>query len=252
SGNTVKSHSLLSITDVDRFIAECQPDDRVIIVGGDGTMNHLVNRIYGKQIEQPIYIYRAGTGNDFVRSLRTKSRLVPIKEYIQRLPTVRYGNDSRLFLNGAGFGLDGYVAQLVNTSKFTKSKFNFFRHTLEGFIKFRPIELEITVDGRHFKEKRVWFASVMNGAYFGGGMKVAPRAKRSDDSLQLVVIRNMPKWLLFLIFPTIYLGWHTIFRSFVSIHQGKRITLKSSEGTHMQIDGDVEYPVYEMTADAVE
>lgn len=252
TGRTVKSHSLLSITDVDLFIADCKPDDRVIIVGGDGTMNHLANRIYGMKIKQEIYMYRAGTGNDFVRSLRVKDKLVPIRKYIERLPIAHYGNETRLFLNGVGVGLDGYVGQLVNTSKLKKNKFNYFRHTLEGFIKFRPIELEVTVDELHFKEKKVWLGSVMNGAYFGGGMKIAPKANRSDDSLQLVIIKNIPKWLLFLIFPTIYLGWHTIFRSFVNVYRGKTITLTSSEGTHMQIDGDVEYPVYEMTAHSVE
>ncbi|MBE0700079.1 MAG: hypothetical protein IH571_00165, partial [Acholeplasmataceae bacterium] len=105
-GNAVVSYSLLIIDDVDAFILGCKEDDRIIIVGGDGTMNRLANRIYDKVIKQDVFMYQAGTGNDFIRSLKTKHKLVPIKAYIQNLPTVQFNGKSQYFLNGAGIGLD--------------------------------------------------------------------------------------------------------------------------------------------------
>jgi len=251
-GRTVVSYNILAIDDVDKFASNCAFDDRIIIVGGDGTINRLANRLYDLDFKQDIFMYQAGTGNDFIRSLKTKLKVVPIKEYIKKLPVVQYQEISRHFLNGAGAGLDGYVGHLVNTSKFKKNKINYFRHAFEGFAKFKPISATITIDGKTWKEERVWLASVMNGPYFGGGMKVAPHADRKMNDIHLIILKDIPKWLLILIFPTIYLGWHLIFKSFVKVYVGKEVELLFDKPTYLQIDGDVEYPISQFSAKAFE
>lgn len=250
-GHAVVTYSLLEIDDVEAFASECNLDDRIIIVGGDGTINHLANRIYDLNIKQELYMYQAGTGNDFIRSLKTKDKVVPIKNYIQRLPSVEVNDKKRYFLNGSGAGLDGFVGHLVNTSKYKKNKLNYFRHAFEGFAKFKPISGEIMIDGQKEVYKKLWFVSVMHGAYFGGGMKIAPKADRYEEDLHLVVVKNIPKWLLILIFPTIYLGWHVMFKRFVKIYSGKEIHVKLDQATYLQIDGDVEYPVTAFKAKAI-
>ena len=178
--------------------------------------------------------------------------LVPIKEHIQKLPHVTYQEKTRYFLNGAGAGLDGYVGHLVNTSRFKKNKINYFRHAFEAFAKFKPISGTITVDGKSWHESKLWFTSMMNGAYFGGGMKIAPHAKREHDNLHLVVVKDIPKWLLILIFPTIYLGWHIHFKKYVSVYVGNEMSIQFDNPTYMQIDGDVEYPIDHFSAKAYE
>ena len=250
TGNAVVSYSILAIDDVEAFASGCNPEDRIIIVGGDGTINHLANRIYDLNITQDLFMYQAGTGNDFVRSLKTNDKIVPIKKYIRRLPKVHYQDKSRYFLNGTGAGLDGFIGHLVNTSRFKKNKINYFRHAFEGFAKFKPIGAEITVNGMTWREEKLWFASIMNGAYYGGGMKIAPKAHRNVKELYLVVVKKVPKWLLMVIFPTIYLGWHVIFKKWVQIYKSTEITVKFDKPTYLQIDGDVEYPVDIITAKA--
>ena len=242
-GRPVVSYSILAIDDVDLFLAGCNEDDRIIIVGGDGTINHLANRIYQTSYTQELCVYQAGTGNDFVRSLKTKAKVVPIKDYIRPLPTVHYQEKKRYFLNGVGGGLDGMIGYLVNHSKYKKNKMNYFRHAFEGFAKFKPVSCTITIDGQTIKENKVWFASMMNSAYFGGGMKIAPQAHRNEKDLHLVIVKDIPKWLLILIFPTIYLGWHTMFRKYVNIIPGQEIDVVFDKPTYLQIDGDVEYPI---------
>lgn len=250
-GNPVVVYSLLTIDDPQAFISNCEVDDRIIIVGGDGTINRLANRIYGLDIKQSIFIYQAGTGNDFVRSLKVKQKLVPIKTYIENLPYVEYEGQKQYFLNGAGAGLDGYTGYLVNNSRFKKNKLNYFRHAFEAFAKFKPIGAHITIDGKTWYEKKVWFASVMHASYFGGGMKIAPQAKRDQAELDLVVVKKIPKWLLILIFPTIYLGLHTMFKRYVKIIKGTDITISFDTPTYLQIDGDVEYPIDKISAHAM-
>jgi diacylglycerol kinase (ATP) len=249
-GHAVVSYSLLEIDDVKAFASECHEDDRIIIVGGDGTINHLANRIYDLEIKQSLYMYQAGTGNDFIRSLKTKDKVVPITAYLKELPLAEFNHKKRYFLNGAGAGLDGFVGHLVNTSKYKKNKLNYFRHAFEGFFKFKPISGHITIDGKTWHEKKLWFVSMMHGAYYGGGMKIAPQAHRSVSDLHLVVVRKIPKWLLILIFPTIYFGWHVIFKSYVKIYVGQEISVSLDQPTYVQLDGDVEYPVQEFKVKA--
>lgn len=242
-GNKVKTQNLLDITDVKAFLETLDPHDRLILVGGDGTLNRLANKIYDLEYPNPLYMYQAGTGNDFIRSLKTKEKVVLIKPYLKDLPTVTYENQSQYFLNGAGAGLDGFIGYLVNHSKYKKNKLNYFRHAFEGFAKFKPIEATVTYDGISVSEKKMWFVSVMHAPYFGGGMKIAPKASRNERSLYVVMVKKIPKWLLIFIFPTIYLGWHVIFRRYVSIKRVDHVSIKFEKDTYLQIDGDVMYPV---------
>lgn len=242
-GRPVVSYSILAIDDVDLFLSGCNEDDRIIIVGGDGTINHLANRIHGISFPQELCMYQAGTGNDFIRSLKTKEKVVSIKPYIKELPIVTFQDQKRYFLNGAGAGLDGLIGYLVNHSKYKKNKLNYFRHAFEGFAKFKPIAATITIDGKEMREEKLWFASMMNSAYFGGGMKIAPQAHRNQEELDLVIVRNIPKWLLIMIFPTIYLGWHVMFKKWVKVYKGHHISVVFDKPTYLQIDGDVEYPI---------
>ncbi|PKK97019.1 MAG: hypothetical protein CVV58_03395 [Tenericutes bacterium HGW-Tenericutes-3] len=252
TGHAVVSYNILAIDDVETFAASCNFDDRIIIVGGDGTVNRLANRLYDLKYPQDLFIYQAGTGNDFVRSLKTKKKVVPIKAHVKKLPKVFYQDSSRYFLNGAGAGLDGYIGHLVNTSRFKKNKLNYFRHAFEGFAKFKPIAAEITVDGKTWREEKVWLASMMNAPYYGGGMKIAPHARRDINDVHLVVLKDIPKWLLILIFPSIYFGWHIIFKSFVKVYKAKEVSLHFDKPTYLQIDGDVEYPITDASVKAFE
>jgi diacylglycerol kinase family enzyme len=242
-GNEVKTQNLLDITDVKGFLETLDPHDRLILVGGDGTLNRLANKIYELDYPNPLYMYQAGTGNDFIRSLKTKEKIVLIKPYLKDLPTVTYERRNQYFLNGAGAGLDGFIGHLVNHSKYKKNKLNYFRHAFEGFIKFKPIKATIHYENETVQENKVWFVSVMHAPYFGGGMKIAPKASRNERSLYVVMVKKIPKWLLIFIFPTIYLGWHVIFRRYVSIKRVDQVKITFEKGTYMQIDGDVMYPI---------
>lgn len=249
-GRTVQVEDILKVGNVDEFIHQLHPEDRVILVGGDGTLNRLVNVIHGKTFTQDLDMYQAGTGNDFIRSLNTSDKIVSLKPYIERIPTITFNDQKKFFLNGAGIGMDGYIASLVNHAKGKKNKVNYFKNTLKGFVLFKPMKIKFTVDGKTYEDEKVWLASVMNAPYFGGGMKIAPDANRSQDELELVLIRKIPKFMLFLIFPTIYSGKHVRFKKWVKIYKGKQFELAFEKDTYMQIDGEDEYPIRSIKVDA--
>lgn len=249
-GHQVKLVNVIDIEDVESFIKTLDDHDRMILVGGDGTLNRIVNRIYALDYKQDVYMYQAGTGNDFIRSLKSKKKLVYIKPYLKGLPTISYQNHKKYFLSGAGLGLDGFVIRLVDQSKHKKNKLNYFRCALEGFKKFKPISATITIDGKTIHEDKLWFVTALHAPYQGGGMKMAPHAKRDEKYLDLLVIKNISKFLLFLIFPTIYVGLHIKFKKFVTIYKAKKVNIKLDASTYMQIDGESKYPIDEVCIEA--
>lgn len=251
-GFNVDIKNLLDIHDVKSFLSACKEEDRIIIIGGDGTLNRIVNQIQGIDIKPSVFMYKAGTGNDFIRSVPVKHKLADIKPYIMNLPTVSVNDKHSLFLNGTGVGLDGLVCYKVNRSKQIKNKSNYFKNSIQSFFQYKPVTAYITVDGESFEANKVWFATCMHSKYFGGGMMLAPKIKRTDKVIELVVVKDVPRWLLLLIFPTIYFGWHRIFKSFVKFYRGKDIKVQLLVDTYMQIDGDEIYPVREYQVKAHE
>src|SRR5690554_7890934 len=77
--NEVFVINLLNIINVQAFLEKYDENDRIIILGGDGTIHRIVNQIQGYDIKPQVYLYKAGTGNDFIRTIPVKKRLAHIK-----------------------------------------------------------------------------------------------------------------------------------------------------------------------------
>lgn len=244
-GFTVLVSSLIEIIDVKEYIDNLLPKTKVIIIGGDGTLHHLANTLMGYDIKNDIYAYKAGTGNDFLRSLKKKEKLVRINDYIHDIPydiAEQEDNQKRYFLNSVGMGIDAYIAYLVNTQSKNKGTWSYFKNTYKGFTRFKPEDLTITIDGVKRDFKKTWLAVVANSAYLGKGMKISPKSKRLDDKLEVVVVHGICKFLLFLIFPLTYLGWHIYLKKWVKSYEGKEIIVESKNAVYVQYDGETEYP----------
>ncbi|MDL2292039.1 hypothetical protein LJC17_00390 [Acholeplasma sp. OttesenSCG-928-E16] len=242
----ISIYSLLEIENIDDFLKTIDPTDRLIFVGGDGTLHRLANAIYDKNIKNKLFVYKAGTGNDFLRSLKKKKEyLVDATEYLKKLPEVTINGNKHYFLNGVGIGIDGLICYMVNTSKEEKNAINYFKNTVRAFFKTKKIKkVKVNIDGNDIEFKNVWFCSVLNDKYMGGGMKFAPKANRNNSDLYLVTIKSVPKWLLPLLLPSIYLGWHVIFKGFVKVIRIKKnIKIEFDRDSYLQMDGEVEYPV---------
>lgn len=240
-GRLVQIENLLTIKDVKTFLTSHLQCERFIILGGDGTLNRLVNEIRDIDIKQDIYLLKAGTGNDFLRSINPKNKndIVDIKKYLKNLPIIKFNNKEKLFLNGVGLGLDGYVCHELNISRNKKNKRNYFKNTFRAFKKYQPKKSKIILDEQHeIKIEKTWLVSVLNSKYLGGGMKFAPKADRLSEYLYVVIIKDAPKWLISLIFPLIYLGWHQNIKKYVEIHQVKKAEIIFEEPSFLQIDGE--------------
>ena len=226
--------------DVKTFMSNLSSNDDVILVGGDGTLNHFINDIVLSDIHNEIYLYRAGTGNDFLNDIEAKDDFTLINKYLVNLPKVTVNGMTRYFINGIGFGIDGYCTMEGDKARErSKKKINYTTIALKGLLfGYKKVNAIVDVDGVVNKYKNVWLAPSMKGRYFGGGMMVAPCQNRDDDLLTSVVYFSKSKLKTLYIFPSIFKGKHPKYVNNVKINRGKVIEVTFDRPTPLQIDGE--------------
>lgn len=224
----------------DTKLSEISPEDKVIICGGDGTLNRIINR-YGEP-ERELYYYAAGSGNDFTRDIG-ENGIILLNPYIKNLPTVEVKGKKYKVLNGVGYGIDGYCCEAGDRMRVKNygKDINYASIAIKGLlIHFKPSNGTVTVDGKEYKFKKIWLAPTMNGRYYGGGMCVAPEQDRlnAERKLTCVVMYGSGKLKTLMVFPSIFKGEHIKHTEMVEVLTGHTIEVKFDRPTALQIDGE--------------
>ena len=234
------------------FFATLKPDDEVVLLGGDGTLNFFINAMHGYTLNNNVYLLGSGTGNDFFTDIgHHEGDEVLINEYIKNLPTVKVKGMEKVFINNMGFGIDGYCCEVADTLKDEDPnvEINYTSIAIKGLLfHFKPCHATVTVDGQIYEFDDVWIAPTMKGRYYGGGMKMAPDQDRNSDVLTLVIYRSPSKLKALMQFPSIFKGEHIKNKDMVSVFTGKHITVKFSKPCSAQIDGETVMGVTEYEA----
>ena len=226
------------------FFAGIEPEDGVILAGGDGTLNRFLNDTEGLSIPNDILYYAIGSGNDFLKDLNKEVGCAPfsIKEYLKNLPTVTVKGKTYRFLNNVGFGIDGYCCEVGDKLRQTTDKpINYAGIAIKGLLfHFKPRNAVITVDGKTYEFKKVWLAPTMNGRYYGGGMMVAPNQDRSnpEGTVSVSLMYGSGKLKTLMVFPSIFKGEHVKHAEMCKVLTGRKITVKFDQPTALQIDGE--------------
>jgi YegS/Rv2252/BmrU family lipid kinase len=226
---------------------------RIIVVGGDGTMNEAVNGIFAqkrfKTTDITLGMITVGTGNDWGRMFGIPADygeavkvLTRNQTFIQDAGIVRYRNrdepEKRYFVNIAGMGFDAEVTRKSNRLK-EKGKGGillYFMNIFTSLINFRHVEALINVDGRNVVNK-VFSMNVGICRYNGGGMIQAPNAIPDDGLFDMTVIRKLSKTNVILSLKMLYNG--TIHKHpKVDIYTGKSIRVESRDTIRLETDGE--------------
>lgn len=248
--------SVLEITDAKAFLAPLSPDDTIILCGGDGTLIRMVWLLDGMDVPQKLYFTSSGTGNDFLRDVadRMENGMVRINDYIKDLPTVTVKGKTYRFINGVGFGIDGYCCEVGDALHEKSGKpVNYSAIAIKGILgKFKPLNVAITVDGVTKQYKNAWLAPTMNGRYYGGGLMIAPDQDRLNPDGKVTVCtmwsRNRIKTLL--VFAGVSKGQHVKHTEMFEARAGHDITVKFDRPCALQIDGETILGVTEYTVHA--
>jgi YegS/Rv2252/BmrU family lipid kinase len=247
-------------TDIAQQVVELHHDKigAIIAVGGDGTMNEVVNGLLHYPNLRVGHI-AAGSGNDFARGLKLPRK--PLKALDQlvihsrpNLQPIDIGKCSfpsrkwekpRSFINGVGIGFDGDIAKNTNKTKYkpflNKLKLGSLAYIITAIrmiFTYETHQLTIQVDGRKHTFDDVWMVSVCNNPYMGGGLKVTPNAKMNDGLLDLCVVHKFNRFKLLAIMGTAFLGKHTRFKG-ITILRGRTIQVESTNPVTVHADGEV-------------
>ena len=249
---------VLSIGDYKEFFAKLEPDDEICICGGDGTLNHFVNdaAAAGYDYSNKIYVYPTGTGNDFLNDLGKTVEDAPVlvNDYLVNLPTVTVNGQKRLFVNGIGYGIDGYCCEEGDRqrAKDLGKEINYTSIAIQGLLfHYKPTNAEITVDGETHKYEKVWLAPTMNGRFYGGGMMATPNQDRlnPEHTVTTMVMFGKGKIGTLIAFPTIFKGEHIKKTNIVKTFVGKNVTVKFDRPVALQIDGETVLDVTEYSVE---
>lgn len=239
--STVEYREMIGLN-YQEFFGGLNEEDEVVLVGGDGTVNYFINAIDIDKLKNRVYLKPSGTGNDFVNDLgAAMTDEILLNDYIKNLPTVFVNGMEKKFINGIGYGIDGYcceVADAIKASGYTKP-INYTSIAIKGLLfHFKTKNATITVDGKEYKFKKVWLAPTMKGKFYGGGMMVAPAQDRKNDTLSTVVYHCGSKLKALIVFPNIFKGTHIERKEMVDILTGREIEVKFDVPCALQIDGE--------------
>lgn len=236
---------ITEITDYAQFMSSLEGDDSIIICGGDGTLNRFVNAIYDLNTDKEILYYAAGSGNDFLRDIDGVDGTVPfrVNEYICDLPVVTVNGKSYRFINGVGFGIDGYCCEVGDKlrAQNTGKPINYAGIAIKGLLfHYKPTAATVTVDGVTHTYKKAWLAPTMIGHYYGGGLMPTPNQSREQrrESVSVGVIHDSGKLKTLMIFPSIFKGEHLKHKKIVDEFKGKTISVEFDRPVALQIDGE--------------
>lgn len=230
---------MTTLKSYDEFFDTLGENDTVIIAGGDGTLNRFINDTENTEIKCRLLYFPAGTGNDFFTD-EGEDGTVELNKYLNNLPTVKVNDKDYKFLNGIGYGIDGYCCEVGDELRKKSDKpVNYASIAIKGLLfSYKPTSAKITVDGVEHSFDNVWIAPTMNGRFYGGGMEPTPNQKRDDDSVSVMVYHSKSKLKALMIFPSIFKGEHIKHKDVVSVYEGRNISVEFNSPRALQIDGE--------------
>ncbi|MBQ9252283.1 MAG: diacylglycerol kinase family lipid kinase [Clostridia bacterium] len=225
-------------TELAKQLAQDPEALEVISVGGDGTAFETASGLAGT--EKPMGIIPAGTGNDFI-----KSAGIP-KDPEQALETILKGKPVSVdmgrrnegsFLNVCGTGFDVTV---LDYAEKLKQKYRgllpYFLGLLQAIAHYKPVHLKIQAEGLE-EEGDYLICAIANGRYIGGGIPICPAAEITDQKLDLVLVKNVPRRRIPLYLPGLMMGKVLNFR--ITRHYRVDWISFQGKGLRVNVDGEI-------------
>jgi YegS/Rv2252/BmrU family lipid kinase len=227
----------------------------VVAVGGDGTVNEVINGFFHKKkLLNPhaaLGYLPSGTGSDLARALNLHK--FGSEELLGLLFTgttkpVDVGSmdfrssdgeaAQRFFVNEASVGFSANIAETVNeSSKALGGQASFLIAVFRCLVGLENREMQITVDGKPWYRGPVFFAAACNGIYFGGGMKVAPEACPDDGLFDLILVKYFTRRDVIHHISKIYRGEHLALAQ-VRCIKCRRVEISSESTVPLEMDGE--------------
>lgn len=229
---------------------------RIISVGGDGTLNEIVNGVFTQTIVNPLDItvgvISVGTGNDWGRMYdlpSTYDEQIDIiktgKIFKQDVGKVSYfdhgSKKDHFFINIAGIGYDALVAKKTNVAKQKGASgvLTYMISLVGGLFQYNFNNVVIEKEGKRLFSGKIFSVSVGICKYNGGGIMQLPNAISDDGLFDMTIIRKVSKFKVVRNITKLYDGTFTKIKE-VEMHTGKQFTITGipKESVFLETDGE--------------
>lgn len=223
-------------TEIAREAAEKNSCDAIIAVGGDGSVNDVVNGLHGHDITMGII--PCGSGNGLARDmkipLQPSQAVRMINQYnVSPIDTVQL-NDL-IFASIAGVGFDAMVARKMKLAK-KRGLTAYANIVLNDYPMSKDTVFHLVIDGKEY-ERKAWFISFANSNQFGYNTAIAPLAHLDDGLLDICIVNKIPLAHLPLTAPLVYLN-HFDLSQHVEIIKAKEVTVLDNNYQWVNVDGE--------------
>lgn len=221
---------------------------KIIVAGGDGTINITVNAMIRKGIDLPLAIFQVGTANDFAYYFDLPTDIkgmikIALEENYTLADIGKVNN--KYFINVAAMGFLVDVSQKTDPNvKNTLGVVSYYLRGIGELPNLKPIPIKITSD-YYSAEENIYFLLVMNGRSAGGFKKIAPQASINDGLLDVVLFREMPIMELMPLLINVLSGNHAE-NKHVEYFKTNKLSLESMQPIGTDIDGEKgeEFPLF--------
>ena len=226
--------------------------ERIIAVGGDGTLFEVVNGLCGESRgEMPsVGMVPLGTGCDYIRNFEAGSgpterldtamggSIVPVSLGLCRFRGIHGEALQKVFMMVLGVGFDAEVIRRFKSRRTVRSGWlAYVLSSLQALGRVKPLRLNGEIDGVPFNARAPFFVAGI-GRYFGMRMAIAPESSPSSGTCQLVWAKSMSKLDLLRLIPLTYFGAH-VKDSRIRTTHAKRIALDSNPPAWIEADGEL-------------
>jgi YegS/Rv2252/BmrU family lipid kinase len=214
---------------------------RIYSVGGDGTLNEVLNGMAGSECS--LASIPAGTGNDFIKTFSTvkslKNIIARMVEGTEKLIDIASAN-GKLYANISSIGFDAQV--VYNTMKYKTlplitGEMAYTLGTLSAIKNSASKALHIDIDGECM-QKQALLLAVGNGRFYGGGKMALPEADPADGLLDICLVDKVSRIKILALFPKYIKGEHGSLEM-VHFYKCRKVVVHSEEPIVMNIDGEI-------------
>ncbi|UCE67186.1 MAG: diacylglycerol kinase family lipid kinase [Candidatus Zixiibacteriota bacterium] len=222
-----------------RLGQRCRLDrfDRIIAVGGDGTINEVGSALLGSDII--LGVVPGGNGNDFFKMTGTNGRLDRVfhTAFFGAPHEIDVGTiNKRPFFNSVGVGFDAEVAEIVKKDENKSGIRAYLSAVFKALRNLRPIRIEIDLDGTILR-KEVTLVCIGNGRSSGGVFYLTPSARIDDGLFDICVIKGLSKGKIFQYLPRALNGSH-VRLDVTAIYRSKKVIIRSRSKLAVHVDGE--------------
>lgn len=213
---------------------------KILVAGGDGTINQIVNFMIKYELDIPLGIYPVGTCNDFSvqfnieKDVKKQTDILLANNYT--LSDIGLINN-KVFINVASFGSLVSTSQKVdNNAKAVLGPWAYYLKALEELVQMHPLQVEIETDEGIIKED-IFFILIMNGTSAGGFSKIANQSKYDDGLFDIVILKKC----MFTDYPSVWLdilaGKHANNKNIIYM-KSKKVNINCQQKVITDIDGE--------------